>query len=189
MRLMNAKVLSLVIGLLAVLTLGAVFIHGAAPEPVQAAAAVDYFLKIDGIDGESTDKGHEDEIDVLAWSWGMSQSDTHTSDGTIVPDFQELELTKYVDKSTPKLMERLAGVAPLREAEIVVSNAAGEDYYIIHMTNVMVTSISTGGSGGEDRLTENVTLNFAEVKVKYTAQDSKGSGVEHIFIWNTNTEG
>jgi len=75
---------------------------------------------------------------------------------------------------------------PLREAHMIVSNAAGKDYFIIHMTNVMVTSIGTGGSGGEDRLTENVTLNFAEVKVEYKPQGSKSSdGVEHTFIWNT----
>ena len=145
---------------------------------------MDYFLKIDGIDGESTDKDSKGEIDVLSWSWGMSQSGS--GDGTIVPDFQELSLTKYVDKSTPKLMEHLAGVAPLREAHMIVSNAVGTDYFMIHMTNVMVTSISTGGSGGEDRLTENVTLNFAEVKVEYKPQGSKSSdGVEHTFIWNT----
>ncbi len=161
--------------------------HGAAPEPVQAAAAVDYFLKIDGIDGESTDKDHKGEIDVLSWSWGMSQSDTNTGDGTIVPDFEELKLTKYVDKSTPKLMEALAGGVPLRqEAHMIVSNATGTDYFMIHMTNVMVTSISTGGSGGEDRLTENVTLNFAEVKVEYKPQGSKSSdGVEHTLIWDS----
>ena len=182
-KLVNAKVLTLVLGIAAVLTLVAVLNQGAAPEPVQAAAAVDYFLKIDGIDGESTDKDHKGEIDVLAWSWGMSQSGVHTSDGTIVPDFQELELTKYVDKSTPKLMEALAGGLPLREAHMIVSDAAGTDYFMIHMTNVMVTSISTGGSGGEDRLTENVTLNFAEVKVEYKPQGV--DGVEHTFIWNT----
>ena len=186
-RLLNAKVLTLVLGIAAVLMLVAVTNHGAAPDPVQAAAAVDYFLKIDGIDGESTDKDHKGEIDVLSWSWGMSQSDTNTGDGTVVPDFEELKLTKYVDKSTPKLMEALAGGVPLRqEAHMIVSNAAGTDYFMIHMTNVMVTSISTGGSGGEDRLTENVTLNFAEVKVEYKPQGSKSSdGVEHTFIWNT----
>ena len=179
-------VLTLALGLAAVLTLVAVTNRGATPEPVQAAAAVDYFLKIDGIDGESTDKAHKDEIDVLSWSWGMSQSDSHTGDGTIVPDFEELKITKYVDKSTPKLMEALAGGVPLRDAHMIVSDAAGTDYFMIHMTNVMVTSIGTGGSGGEDRLTENVTLNFAEVKVEYKPQGSKSSdGVEHTFIWNT----
>ncbi len=136
-RLVNAKVLTLVLGIAAVLMLVAVTNPGAAPEPVQAAAAVDYFLKIDGIDGESTDKDHKGEIDVLSWSWGMSQSGS--ADGTIVPDIQELELTKYVDKSTPKLMEALAGGVPLRvEAHMILSNAAGMDYFMIHMTNVMV---------------------------------------------------
>ena len=53
------------------------------------------------------------------------------------------------------------------------------------MKEVIITSISTGGSGGEDRLTENVTLNFAEVSFAYTPQDSKGtvSGAK-TFAWD-----
>ncbi len=149
---------------------------------------MDYYLKIDGIDGESTDKDHKDEIDVLAWSWGMSQSGVHTSDGTIVPDFQELSLTKYVDKATPNLMLHLARGAHIGEAQLIVRKAGGDakqtDYFIIHMEKVMVTSLSTGGSGGEDRLTENVTLNFAAVKVEYTPQDPRGSEGTEIFSWN-----
>ena len=74
-KLMNVKVLTFLVGLAAVLTLVAVINHGSAPEPVQAAAAVDYYLKIGDIkgesiiQGESTDRGHEGDIDVLSWSW------------------------------------------------------------------------------------------------------------------------
>jgi type VI secretion system secreted protein Hcp len=62
----------------------------------------------------------------------------------------------------------------------------GQQKYIhITMNEVLVTSVSTGGSGGEDRLTENVTLNFAKVKYDYTLQDSKGTVAgDKTFAWN-----
>jgi len=59
------------------------------------------------------------------------------------------------------------------------------EYLIITMTEVLVTSISTGGSGGEDRLTENVTLNFAKVKVEYTEQTATGgAGDKPKMTWD-----
>ena len=115
-RLVNAEALTLALGLAAVLTMVAVLSPRAAPESVQAAAAVDYFLKIDGIHGESSDKGHGGGIDILAWSRGMSQSGSSTDDGSIVADSQELSLAKYVSKATPNLilhlLEELISVRP-----------------------------------------------------------------------------
>ncbi len=165
---MNAKALTLALGIAAVLTMVAVLSPRAAPEPVQAAAAVDYFLKIDGIDGESSDRGHGGGIDILAWSWGMSQSGSSPDDGSIVADSQELSLTKYVNKATPKLMLHLARGAHIGEAQLIVRKAGGDakqtGYFIIHIERVVVTYVRTGGGGGEDWLTENVTLNFPAVK-------------------------
>ena len=63
---------------------------------------------------------------------------------------------------------------------------AGEkpvEYIKIKMEEVLITSISTGGSGGEDRLTENVTLNFAKVSLDYVPQDDKGAAGERQFQW------
>jgi type VI secretion system secreted protein Hcp len=60
-----------------------------------------------------------------------------------------------------------------------------ETYIVITMKRCIVTSISTGGSGGEDRLTENVTINFAEVNFDYWAQDDKGvTASAGEFVWN-----
>ena len=152
--------------------------------PEEAFAAVDMFLKIEGIDGESADKGHKDEIDVLAWSWGMSQSASSQSGGGGAGkvNVQDLSFTKYVDKSSPKLMEKIAMGEHISEISLTVQKAGStsQEYLIITMKEVLVTSYSVGGSGGEDRLTENVTLNFAQIEFKYTPFDESGNPQEPV---------
>src|SRR6266566_4238767 len=109
--------------------------------------AVDMFIKIDGIKGESADDKHKEEIDVLSCCNGKHLKDA-------------------------KLVVRKAGENPL-------------EYIILTMEDVIVSSVSNGGSGGEDRLTENVTLNFARVKVDYAAQDAKGgAGAKPKMGWD-----
>ncbi len=145
--------------------------------------AVDMFINMGGtIKGESIDKdqGPKGDIDVLAWSWGMSQSGTtHMGGGggSGKASFQDLSFTKYVDSATNALMTALAKGTHIDKVELMVRKAGeGQKKYIfITMEQVLVTSISTGGSGGEDRLTENVTLNFAKVNFAYTPQNAKGT--------------
>lgn len=145
--------------------------------------AVDMFINMGGsIKGESIDKdqGPKGDIDVLAWSWGMSQSGTtHMGGGggSGKASFQDLSFTKYVDSATNALMTALAKGTHVDKVELMVRKAGeGQKKYIfITMEQVLVTSISTGGSGGEDRLTENVTLNFAKVNFAYTPQNAKGT--------------
>ena len=143
--------------------------------------AVDMFIKIDGVDGESRDSVHAAEIDVLAWSWGMSQSGTtHTGSGGGAGkvSVQDLSFTKYVDKASPLLMLFCSNGKHVATATLVVRKAGTSplEYMTIVMTDILISSVSTGGSGGEDRLTENVTLNFAEVAYTYVVQKPDGSG-------------
>jgi type VI secretion system secreted protein Hcp len=159
-------------------------------------AGVDMTLKIAGIDGESLITGHEDEIDILSWSWGMSQAGTmHVGGGggTGKVDIEDISLVKYVDKSSASLMLACASGAHLAEAVLTVrkSGANPLDYLVITMSPVLVTSVSTGGSSGEYRLTENITLNCSKIKVSYTPQKADGSADASVdFNWNieTNTE-
>ena len=155
--------------------------------------AIDMFINMgDKIKGESRDKvqGPKGDIDVLAWSWGMSQSGTtHLGGGGGAgkASFQDLSFTKYVDSSTNALMNALAKGTHIPKV-VLMARKAGEGqqkYILITMEEVLVTSISTGGSGGEDRLTENVTLNFAAVKVDYIEQKKDGSaGDKPSMNWN-----
>jgi type VI secretion system secreted protein Hcp len=153
--------------------------------------AVDMFLKIDGeIAGEAQDSVHKDEIDVLAWSWGMSQSGSFhvgSGGGAGKANFQDISVTKWVDKSSPVLMLYCANGDHFKKARLVVRKAGKNplEYVVLDMEKVLVTSVSTGGSGGEDRLTENVTLNFAAAKIVYTQQKEDGTeGEKPEFGWN-----
>jgi len=142
--------------------------------------SADMFLKIEGVEGEAVDHKHGKEIDVLSWSWGMSQSGSmHVGGGGGAGKvaIQDLAFTKYVDRSSPNLINTCCTGKHYPKATITVRKAGDKpvEYLIITMTDVIVTSISTGGSGGEDRLTENVSLNFAKVEVQYTPQTKDGS--------------
>ena len=152
--------------------------------------AVDMFMKLEGIKGESQDHAHGDEVDILAWSWGMSNSGTtHTGSGGGAGkvNVQDLSFTKYVDLSSTALMLSCANGKHIKTATLTVRKA-GEtplEYIIITMSDLIVSSISTGGSGGEDRLTENVSLNFRRVEVAYKEQTKDGkAGGGTPFKWD-----
>jgi type VI secretion system secreted protein Hcp len=149
------------------------------------------FLKIAGVDAESRDDKHAKEIDVLAWSWGMSNSGSaHVGGGAGAGkvNVQDLSFTKYIDKASTVLMMGCAKGTHYDDATLVVRKAgdAPLEYLKITMKEVLITSISTGGSGGEDRLTENVTLNFASFVVAYQQQNAKGGkeGGEVFAKWD-----
>jgi type VI secretion system secreted protein Hcp len=152
--------------------------------------AVDMFLKIDDIKGESLDKKHKDSITVLSWSWGLSQSgSTHISSGggSGKVNVQDLTFTHYVDKSSPNLIKSCCNGKHFKQALLTVRKAGEHplEYIKITLKDIIVSSLTTGGSGGEDRLTENVTLNFGQFSLEYTPQTSSGAGDAAIPVaWN-----
>jgi type VI secretion system secreted protein Hcp len=154
------------------------------------ARALDMFLDIPGIPGESTTSLPLNQIDVLAWSWGMSNPGSAQiggGGGAVKANFQDLSLTKYVDKASPLLMLRCANGAHISKVTLYVRKAGSKptDYIKIIMTEVLVTSVSTGGSGGEDRLTENISLNFAQVEFDYTPTTPDGTtDTPVVFQWD-----
>ncbi len=152
-------------------------------------AAGDMFLDFAGIPGESTDPSHTNQVDVLAWSWGMSNSgSTQTGGGsTGTAAFQSLNVTKYVDKASPSLMLACAKGTHISMATLYVRNANANpiEYIKIQLTNVLVTTVSTGGSGGEDQLTENVSLSFANVQLDYIpVKPDVDAGAPFSFRWD-----
>jgi type VI secretion system secreted protein Hcp len=158
--------------------------------------ALDMFMSIDDLKGESVDKVKAGQIDVLAWSWGVSNSGSaHQGGGAGAgkANVQDLSFTKYIDKSSPDLLLASCNGKHFKEAKLVVRKAGEKplEYLTITMNEVLITSVSTGGSGGEDRLTENVTLNFAQVKVEYVEQAKVGTkAATPSMLWkiaeNTN---
>ena len=152
--------------------------------------AVDQFMKFDGIEGESKDSKHKNEVDVLSWSWGATQSGSfHTAGGggSGKVNIQDLSFTKYVDKSSTNLFLKCCDGKHIPNAVLTVRKAGESpvEYLKITMEPILVTSVSDGGGGGEDRITENITLNFAKVKIEYTEQNADGSsGATDEKIWN-----
>jgi type VI secretion system secreted protein Hcp len=152
--------------------------------------AVDMFLKVDGADGESQDDAHAGEIDILAYSFGASNSGTaHIGGGAGAGkvSVQDLNITKYIDKATPNLILFCANGKHIPECLLTVRKAGESplEYIKLTLTDCLITNVSAGGSQGEDRLTENVTINFAEFKYEYTPQKADGSGDAPVTVgWN-----
>ena len=152
--------------------------------------AMDMFLVLDGVTGESLDATYKDKIDVLAWSWGMAQSGTtHMGGGggSGKVNVQDISFTHFIDKASGTLMKFCCDGKHIKTGKLIVRKAGENplEYIILTMEDVIVSSVSNGGSGGEDRLTENVTLNFARVKVDYAAQDNKGgAGAKPKMGWD-----
>ena len=157
--------------------------------------ALDMFIKLgDGIKGGTKDKAQKDSCDVLAFSWGMSQSGSFHAGGgggAGKVSVQDLSFTKYVDVATTAIMMHCCTGKHIDKVTLLVRKAGGsldkpgEKDIEITMSKVIITSVSTGGSGGESKFTENVTLNFAEVKFENMKQDEKGAtSSAGILSWN-----
>jgi type VI secretion system secreted protein Hcp len=135
-------------------------------------AAVDMFLDIPEAPGESEDDVHTGEIDVLAWSWGASTSNPGTG-RRVGCNIQDVSVTKWVDAASPVLLMAQLQRTVFPEATLTVRKVGGAagpsglEYIVIVFYDVQVTSLSTGGSGGEDRLTENVSFSFSEAIYRY----------------------
>lgn len=158
--------------------------------------AQDMFLKLKDIEGEAKDKVYGKNIDILSWSWGASQSATmHLGGGGGggKVNCQDVSCVKYVDKSSPILMKHCFTGVHIPEGQLIVRKAGGKpiDYLIIDMKEILVSSYQTGGSGGEDRLTESFSLNFAKVAFQYVEQTQtggEGAKPDYAYDLSENTE-
>lgn len=147
-------------------------------------AAVDMFLKIDGIEGESTDARNKGSSDVISWSWGIENTATGAGaggggSGSGKSCIKGLAITKNVDSATPRLITNVSSGAHAPKAVLKVRKSGADrgatDFFVITMTNVVVSSYQVGGSVGDDRLTESIILNFELVDGVYTKQNADGA--------------
>ncbi len=152
--------------------------------PAPASAATDMFLKLGNIKGESVDAQHKGEIDVLAWSWGESDNTAAAVRGrrSAAPDcIQDLSLTKFIDRATPDIIMDAVLGRIINEGVLTLRRSGGDakeqtqSYLTLTLSDVTISSYATGGSGGEDRLTENVTLHFQKMEGTYRQQQPDGS--------------
>lgn len=143
-------------------------------------AAVDYFLKLDGIEGESQDDKHSNEIQVDSWSMGATNAGTGAAgggSGAGRSDFQDMHFTAHMSKASPKIMLACATGQMISKA-VLVCRKAGKDpqeFLKITLTNAYVSSYQTGGSGGDIVPTDQFSLNFSKIEKSYAPQKDDGS--------------
>lgn len=144
-------------------------------------AATDFYLKIDGVDGESAAKGVEKWIRLESFSFGVSNSGDGGrggGGGAGKSDFSDVSVMKLVDKSSPILMLKCAKGDHISKAQLVARKAGGnqEVYFDVTLDNVFVSSVQQSGATGSDvRPSESVSLNFSKIKMVYSEQDDKGT--------------
>lgn len=158
-------------------------------------AQVDYFLKIEGIPGESKDQNHKDEIDVLSWSWGETNtgsSDARGGAGSGRVQMQDFNFVMSFNKASPKLMLNCANGKHIGTAQLTCRKAGGEqqEYLIITFTDVLISSYQTGGSGGDVIPIDQISFNYSQVEFDYKEQKEDGTlgaSVKAGYNIKTNT--
>ena len=140
------------------------------------------FVKIGDIKGESNDDRHREEIEVLSWSWGLAQSTPAAGGGggggaAGRTTFSDFTFTHVFDKSSPALMKACATGQHLREGTVAARKAGQgqQDYLIIKMSDVIVTSVQPTASGESAVPLETVSLRFGKVDLEYKSQRPDGS--------------
>lgn len=142
----------------------------------------DMFLKLDGIPGESQGHKHKGEIEVLSYSWGISNQAPSSGGGGGAgkPVVQDFTIVKQLDAASPKLMEACCRGEHLGNAMVtLVSKEGQQDYFKIKMSDVLISSYQTsGGSGGGSVPMEQVSFTFSHVDLQ--AADRKGQFVSQV---------
>ncbi|MEO8026501.1 MAG: type VI secretion system tube protein Hcp [Bryobacteraceae bacterium] len=144
-------------------------------------AAVDYFLKIDGIDGESMDAKHKAEIDLESWSFGESNAGTHSGGGgggAGKVSMQDFHFVMRMNKATPKLFLACATGEHIKKATLTCRKAGKEqqEYLKINFSDLLISSYQTGGSSHGDTVpTEQISFNFSKIEYEYKPQKADGT--------------
>jgi type VI secretion system secreted protein Hcp len=141
--------------------------------------AIDYFLKIDGIDGESADSKHKAEIDLLSYNFGAVQTGTQSSGGGGgggKVQMQDFHFNMHINKATPKLLLACATGEHIKKAVLTCRKAGKEqqEYLKVTFSDLLVSSYNTGGSG-DDIPVESISLNFAKIEFEYKEQKADGT--------------
>ena len=141
--------------------------------------AIDIFAKLGDIKGESTDSKHKDEIEVLSFSWGVSNPASHGAGGGAgagKATFQDLSIVHKIDKATPSLFAACATGEHLKDATITHRKAGKgqQEYLVVKLNDVLITGVVHGGTSGA-AASETVSLVFAKVDFEYKPQKADGS--------------
>ncbi|HEU0044672.1 type VI secretion system tube protein Hcp [Sphingomonas sp.] len=153
--------------------------------------SADFFLKIDGIEGECTKRGHEKEIDIHSMSFGVSQPLQVGRGGAGLSagkaSFGEIHFTKFTDKASPKLFQAAGGGTHIPSVVFTSQKAAGDKpmlYYKVTLTDVMVSSFQNAGASGSE-MTEQVSIGYSKIEFEYIEQGKTGgAGAKNMASFN-----
>lgn len=154
--------------------------------------SIDCHIKFDGVEGEATHKDHKGEIEVLSWSWGVSNASGAVSGGGSgkgKAQAQEFHFVHNYDKASPVLAKQCTSGKHFKEV-VMTGRKAGEgqkDFLKVTMKEVFVSSVQPGGSSGGD-IVEQISLSYKDIEFAYKPQDDKGGlGGEVKYGWNVAT--
>ena len=155
------------------------------------------FAKIGDIKGESFDSKHKDEVEVLSWSWGVTNPGTirgGSGGGTGKATFNDFNFTHHIDKASPSLLKACATGKHIKEATFTVRKAGKgqQEFLIIKMSDIIITGVSPSGTGDGAATAEHVALQFAKVDLEYKPQKADGSldaGLHFKYDIKGNKEG
>ena len=149
------------------------------------------YIKLEGVEGESQDDAHKGEIEVLSWSWGVSQTASVSSgQATGRRQYEPIRIIKPIDKATPQLAKRCAEGQHIKEAKLTLrrtgATGAPEDYLVIELTDVFVSSVSMGCCDNDCddadpslEPSERITITYGTIRILHPA-----SGQEYDGVWS-----
>lgn len=148
------------------------------------------FLKLDGIEGESTDARHAKEIDVTAWSFGVSNpGGSHSGGGSGIgrASFTDIAVTKVLDKASPALMLAVASGRHIPKGRLTVTSGGPRplEILVVDLQDLLVTTCLLADTAEDSRPVENVAFSFTKIRVAYTQQaPTGGAGAVSEFGWD-----
>ena len=150
---------------------------------------VEMFLKLAGIEGESSDAKHKGEIDVLAWSWGLSETVSASGGGGGAgrTKIESLSIEKLVDLASPLLLSFSAQGKHISDGILATRKPSktADDFLLFKMTDVIVTSVHMTASKETNEPAENITLSFGKMELDYRPTKPDGSlGPGTSFKWD-----
>jgi type VI secretion system secreted protein Hcp len=149
-------------------------------------AAFDYFLRVDGIQGESADAKHKGEIEVLSWSWGETNATGSPSSGGGAGrvDMSDLMVAAPLSKASLHLLLACASGKHFKTA-VLTGRKAGKgqaDYLTFSLSDVLVSSYQTGSGASAEPPVDSVALSFGKIQVEYKEQKADGSFGETVKV-------
>lgn len=152
--------------------------------------AVDMYMRVDGVQGESKDSNHRHWTNIQSYAWGATQPGnmaTGSGGGVGKASFSDLHVVAVIDKAAPAVLKYCANGRHLPQVEISVCKAGGTqiEYLRITLSEVLVTSVQQGASKDSDAVSVDYAFQAANVKKQYWEQTDQGTkGSESVLAWN-----